>query len=428
LSLPRLSILHFSMADVTGGSARSAYRIHTGLRSRGHRSRMLVGFRSSQDPDVQSVSASKALHLADRCANKVGGHLGFQYSFVPSSLRTARHPWLRQADVIQLFNTHGGYFAQGLLPKLARHAPLVWRLSDFWPFTGHCAYPGACNRWLSGCGSCPDLQTYPAIARDRTAELFKLKKRLYAGLPLTIVAPSSWIEQQARRSPLLGDLPVRRIPNGLDGTAYVPHSRAQAREQLGLPRDAKVILFAAHVLDDNPRKGGDVLLRALASLGPQEGWVLALMGEGGGSWLGKAPIPVHLLGFHSDASSIARCYAAADVVAIPSVLENLPNTLIEALACGRAVVASDCGGMSDGVIHARTGLLTSMGDAVALAEGLKTILTLDERRATMEREARELFEREFSSQRELDRIEALYAELALQWRDKRGTTALAAAP
>lgn len=411
----QLSILHFSMADVTGGSARSAYRIHTGLRARGHRSRMLVGFRASQDPDVRSVAESRALHFADRCANRLGEYSGFQYRFVPSSLRTARHPWLREADVIQLFNTHGGYFAQGLLPRFGRHAPLVWRLSDFWPFTGHCAYPGDCARWLSGCGSCPDLQTYPPIARDRTAELFALKKRLYAGLPLTIVAPSSWIEAQARRSPLLGDLPLHRIPNGLDGDAYVPSSRSEARRHFGLPQSAKVVLFAAHMLDDNPRKGGDVLMRALALLGPREQWVLALMGEGGASWSGRIPIPVHSLGFHADASSIARCYAVADVVAIPSVLENLPNTLIESLACGRAVVASDCGGMSDGVIQGKTGLLTRMGDAAALAEALQAILTSDERRATMEREARELFEREFSSQRELDRIEALYGELASRW-------------
>lgn len=420
MSARPLSILHFSHADITGGSARSAYRIHSGLRARGHRSRMLVGFRASTDPDVRCVAESKALHVADRLANKLGEYSGFQYELVPSSIRTARHPWLRQADVIQLFNTHGGYFAQDLLPKLARHAPLVWRLSDFWPFTGHCAYPGDCERWLHGCGSCPDLETYPRLARDRTAQLFALKKRLYACLPLTIVAPSSWIEQQARRSPLLGNSAVHRIPNGLDAAAYVPSSRLEARRRLGLPGDAKVILFAAHVLDNNSRKGGDVLMRALTELGPRENWILALMGEGGATWPAKVPIPVHVLGFHADPSAISRCYAAADVIAIPSVLENLPNTLIESLACGRAVVASDCGGMRDGIIHDRTGLLVPTGDAAALAQALLTVLSSDERRLAMEGAARELFENEFSAQRELDRIEALYYEVTSQSQQRAG--------
>lgn len=403
--------MHFSTADVSGGSARSAYRIHEGLRARGHRSHMLVGFRFSQDADVARVAESKMLHFADRCVSKLGAYAGYQYTFVPSSLRTARHPWLREADVIQLFNTHGGYFAQGLLPRLARHAPLVWRLSDMWPLTGHCAYPGDCTRWLQGCGRCPDLQTYPAIGIDRTESLFRLKRKLYANLPLTIVAPSSWMENQARRSPLFADLPIRRIPNGVDGNVYAPQSRRDARLRFGIPETARVILFAAHILDANPRKGGDVLRQALAELGPQADWTLALLGEGGASWPGSVPIPVHLLGFQSDSAAIARCYAAADVVVIPSVLENMPNTLIESLACARAVVASDCGGMRDGVLHGATGLLTPVGDVHELARALKELLAADEWCGQMEHAARALFDREFSAQREIERMENLYVEV-----------------
>jgi glycosyltransferase involved in cell wall biosynthesis len=263
---------------------------------------------------------------------------------------------------------------------------------------------------MSGCHACPDLGTYPAIGIDRAAQLFREKARLYAGLPMTIVAPSSWIEQKARQSPLLGSFPILRIPNGLDGGAYAPRSREEARQRLGLPLHARVILFSAHILDNNPRKGGDVLMQALTILGPQKDWILALMGEGGESW--RVPIPVHNLGFHSDPSDIARCYAAADVVVIPSVLENLPNTLIESLACGRVVVASDCGGMRDGVLHETTGLITRVGDAQDLARGLKAMLDADERRPAMEREARAFFEREFSAERELERIESLYFSLA----------------
>jgi len=229
-------------------------------------------------------------------------------------------------------------------------------------------------------------------------------------LPMTIVAPSSWIEQKALQSPLLGSFPILRIPNGLDGRDYAPRSRQEVRQRLGLPPHARVILFSAHILDNNPRKGGDVLMQALTMLGPQKDWILALMGEGGESW--RAPIPVHNLGFLLDPLDIARCYAAADVVAIPSVLENLPNTLIESLACGRVVVASDCGGMRDGALHETTGLLTRMGDAQDLAQGLKTMLDADDRRPAMERAARALFEREFSAERELERIESLYFSLA----------------
>jgi glycosyltransferase involved in cell wall biosynthesis len=409
----RMSILHFSTSDIVGGSARSAYRIHTGLRARGHRSRMLVGFRRSHDPDVQAVAPSRPLQLLDRAADRLTARLGYQYQYVPSSTRTARHPWIREADVIQLFNTHGGYFAQSLLSELARHAPIVWRLSDMWAFTGHCAYSGNCERWLAGCGSCPQPEAYPAVGRDRTAALYTLKEHLYRRLPMTVVVPSSWLETLAKQSPLLREHPIVRIPNGLELRELAPRSRELARRRFGLPHDARVILFPAHILDDNPRKGGDVLLQALVELGPRPGWTLALLGEGGLTWVDRSPIAVQRLGFQSAPDAVADAYAAADVVALPSVMENLPNTLIEALACGRAVVASDCGGMRDGVMHGVTGLLTRTGDPRELARALQELMEADERRATMEREARALFEREFTAERELDRFEALYSEVVV---------------
>ena len=106
-----LSIVHFSTADIIGGSARSAYRIHTGLRAAGHRSRMLVGIKAGDDPDVETIQRGPISLFADRIANKVSDSLGLQYQFVPSCMTVANHPWVRNADVIQLYNTHGGYFS-----------------------------------------------------------------------------------------------------------------------------------------------------------------------------------------------------------------------------------------------------------------------------------------------------------------------------
>ncbi len=403
-----LSVLHFSTADVIGGSARSAYRIHSGLRERGHQSRMLVGYRASSDPDVATVAGSDWLRQADRLVDKGSAWLGAQYRWLPSSHRVLGHPWLQEAQVIQLYNTHGGYFSQWLLPHLAARASLVWRLSDQWAMTGHCAYSGECTRWMEGCGQCPDLSAYPSLGRDTTAAQFRYKNRLYQHSPMTIVAPSSWIRDQAQRSPLLGRFPIVLIPNGLDGDQFHPRDRQAARLALGLPMDAKVILFAAHILDNNSRKGGDVLMDALNRVPPPEGTVLALMGEGGESWLGRVSCEVRRLGFKKEAGEMADCYAAADLVVLPSVLENLPNTLVEALACGRAVVAMNSGGMKDGVLHGETGYLAGRGDVQDLAAGIRLLLDNNSLRASMEVRASELFLAEFARERELQRLEELY--------------------
>lgn len=405
------AIIHFSTADLIGGSARSAHRIHTGLRARGLRSRMLVGVRTGADPDVDTVHGSRLGYWADRLADKVWQSTGLQYRHYPSGHRVLRHPWVRDADIIQLFNTHGGYFSTSLLPVLGRRRPIVWRLSDLWPMTGHCAYPGACERWRAGCGQCPDLATYPALSRDTTAALFRRKAEIYARSPITVVATSNWIADCARTSPLFGRFPVLRIANGLDGTVFRPLPREAARRKMGLEPDERIILFPAHILDGNPRKGGDILIDALNRLSEIKNVRLLLVGKGGASWEGQVPISMTRLGFIEDSEALARVYAAADVVVIPSRAENLPNVIIEALACGRPVVACNAGGTADGVCHMKTGYLTRPEDPTDVAVGLDLILGEPDRARNMGHQARLLFEAEFSAEREIDQFVALYASL-----------------
>ncbi len=409
--MQKFSIVHFSTADTLGGSARSANRIHRSLRSRGHISRMLVGFRFGNDDDVNSVASNRFLKLMDRVADKLCSLIGWQYYFVPSNLFLRSHSWLPQADIFQLFNIHGGYLSFWFLKFLGKKVPVVWRLSDLWPMTGHCAYPGDCDKWQIGCGDCPDLNSYPAIGLDRTAEIFAKKKALYSSLNLTIVAPSSWIQNQAMQSPMFAQLPIVRIPNGLDDEPFKNSDRMQSRDALGLPKSDKVILFCAHILDNNPRKGSDVLIEALSIFGKNEGYTLLLMGEGGDTWRNKVPMQVHCLGFQDSVDSIARAYAASDVVVIPSVLENLPNTLVESLASGRAVIASDCGGMRDGIVDGKTGFLVPVGNASALASKIEEVMINDLLRNNFEINARELFEREFSVAQEVKRFELLYSDI-----------------
>ncbi len=219
-----LNILSFSTSDIEGGSARSANRIQTRVRALGHTSRMLVGRKSGDDADVEVVHGpSLAAKAVDRLADRITGALALQYEYYPSTHRVLRHPWLAQADVVQLYNTHSGYLSQRIIPHLARRAPVVWRLSDQWMFTGHCAYSDACERWRTGCGRCPDLATYPGLPFDTTALLWRQKRARYARSDIAVVAPSRWIFDLARQSPLLEGKPLHLIRNGVDRARF-PHT------------------------------------------------------------------------------------------------------------------------------------------------------------------------------------------------------------
>ncbi|KPK53080.1 MAG: hypothetical protein AMS22_07975 [Thiotrichales bacterium SG8_50] len=372
---------------------------------------MLVGIKVTHDPDVETVHRDRIGKLKDRVANELTQRVGLQYQFLPSSGHVLRHPWLAEAQVIQLFNLHGGYLSPRLLPRLSRRAPIVWRLSDMWPLTGHCAYSGVCERWRTGCGRCPDLASYPPIGVDTSAWLWRQKRGLYSRSDITVVTPSSWTESLARQSPLFAGCEVRRIPNGIDTAVFKPRDRAMARALLDLDPAAKLILFVAHELDNNPRKGGSHLIEALRRVQDVPNLQLLLVGLGGEEWSRAAGVPVHRMGYVTDDRLLAAIYSSADIIAAPSVLENLPNTVLEAMACGIPGVAFDTGGMADAVQHQKTGILVPFGDTVGLSQGIRELLTDNGLRERLARNAVLHVQALFSKKRQAQSFAELYQEI-----------------
>jgi glycosyltransferase involved in cell wall biosynthesis len=280
-----------------------------------------------------------------------------------------------------------------------------------WAMTGHCAYAGPCERWRSGCGSCPDLARYPSIAYDTTAFLFARKRSAYSAARPTIVAPSRWIEALARQSPLFAGCAVQHIATAVDGTIYRPRDQRAAREILDLPQEGQLILFTAHSVDDEERKGSRAAIEALQRIAPRPDLRVLLLGLGGESWIATQPHPVLRLGFLRDERLIAAACAAADVALAPASVENLPNAILEAMACGTPAVAFDAGGIREAVRHRETGWLAPAGDLAALAEGLRQLLEDEAERTRLSGAGITLIRESFGAEREAREFLALYQHL-----------------
>jgi glycosyltransferase involved in cell wall biosynthesis len=395
-----MNVLHISESDAAGGAARTASKVHRGLQQAGHVSRMLVGRKVTQDPEIRSIKRNDGWRAADRVAGTLTGALGLQYAYFPSSSAVARDPWFREADLVQLHNLHGSYFGFIALPHLTRRKPTVWLLQDQWAMTGHVAYSLDCERWRHGCGSCPYLDEYPRLRHDTTAVLWRLKRRVYERSALTLIVPSRWMLELVQASPLLSRFPARRIPHGVDTEVFRPMPKDGARERLGLPAERRVVLFAASHLNER-RKGLDLLERALVSMDDPP--LLALAGEG------EAPrgVESRSLGAIANDELLAQVYAAADAVAVPTIADALTQTAIESIACGTPCVAFDRGGVTDVVTHMKTGYQARFGDVADLARGLTTVLEGD----GFGPRCRETAEAEFSVDRQVRRYLDVYEEL-----------------
>lgn len=260
--------------------------------------------------------------------------LGFNYIHLLSSFKISKHPFYKEADIINFHNLHTGYFNYLAIPKLTKEKPMVYTLHDMWSFTGHCAYSYDCERWKIGCGKCPYPDTYPQIRRDSTKWEWKLKNWVYEHSNLTIVTLSHWLTELVKQS-ILNRFPIHYIPNGIDTTAYHPLDRENCRHALGVSQKKKILMFATDSFKDT-RKGRDLLKLALLQLPTtlKSEIILLIMGRGGESITKSLDMEIINLGYLNSDLQKSLAYSSADIFVFPTRADNLPLVLQESMACG----------------------------------------------------------------------------------------------
>jgi glycosyltransferase involved in cell wall biosynthesis len=274
----------------------------------------------------------------------------------------------RRADIVHYHIIHDGFFSLLALPWLCRIKPSVWTWHDPWPMTGHCIYPLTCERWKTGCGSCPDLSLPFPMKEDKTAGQFRLKRRLYSGLDADIVLASRWMLDMARRSPLTAGLRLHHIPFGINLEKFRPRPALPARERLGILAGRKVICLRAFA---SPFKGLDYLLQALDRLKTDQPLCLVTFHDKGrlNHMIGRHQIIE--LGWSDDESELLDAYAAANFFVMPSTAEAFGMMAIEAMACGRPVICFEGTSLPDVTFAPKAGLAVPMGDVDALAAAIE---------------------------------------------------------
>ena len=295
---------------------------------------------------------------------------------------------------------------------LARRVPIARVQHSMEFFTGGCDSDYGCGKFVDRCGACPLLG--PAGSKDPedlTRQIWLRKRAALSAVPpgrVRLVAPSRWIARQIQRSSLARDFPVTVIPLGVDTDVFRPRDRWAARELFGVPQDARVVVFVAELMWRRV-KGLPVLASALQGLTDFPGATLVTVGSGRPAV--DVGIPHIKLPAVRGERLLSFMYSAADVVAVPSLGDNFPQVVLEAMACGVPVVGSDVGGIPEQVQPGVTGLLVPPGDASALRDALFRLLSDPALRAEMSVQARRRAEAEYTLahyvRRYLDLYEAM---------------------
>ena len=436
-----MRILQVSTYDKAGGAEAVAWQLFEQYRRRGHRSSIVVGEKSSNDPQV--IPLSRAIsgrtsgtllaHLSQwlcpyegrvrgvwrlrRWLNAYIAHphnwwqtrLGRENFDFPETWRLLEL-FPERPDILHCHNLHGawlsrgGYFDLRALPWLSQQVPTVMTLHDTWMLAGHCAYTLGCERWKTGCGHCPDLSIYPAISRDATAFNWSRKREIYAKGRFHIATPSRWLMRQVEQSMLAPALvQTRVIPNGVDSSTFSPGSKQQAREILSLSQSDVILLFVANAARSNVFKDYRTVEESAIRIAAgyrRSKVMLIVLGEKGDP-IALENGEIRFVAFERDQKITARYYQAADVYVHAAKSDTFPNTILEALACGLPVVATAVDGIPEQIEEGRSGFLIPAGDAQAMAGRVMQLLLNNRLRASIGSTAADIAVRSFSVQKQV---------------------------
>lgn len=409
-----------------GGAAKAADRLFNGLLLQGNHVTYFVKYKQSDRVNVIELPRPRSISAENVQLGTFGliKYATFARNIDPAnegnlhSRVAARHPLgVFTSDVgaygvteldhfsqnIKIWNLH--WIAEFLnqpeiLPWMASNAPIVWTLHDKAPFSAGWHYS-------------PPSSPLPVVIRLYIDRMLRRKKKTLANIPshgITVVSPSRWLARASQRSQLFGRFRHEVIPNSVPTTIFAPEGRARCRQRLGISNDEFVFGCVSQVVDD-PRKNYSAMMDALETLASSSRKPFAVLSVGQGEW--RSPLLKSInLGTLSSEGELAEVYSAMDCFVCPSLEDNLPNTILEAMACGCPTVAFNSGGIPDLVRTNETGWLVEDRSTSGLADALlQAINQAEEQRAALSANCRATAIREYSEDQQARRYRQLFDEM-----------------
>ena len=380
-----MRVLIINTSERIGGAAIAAHRLMEALKNNGIKAKMLV--RDKQTDQISVVQLKKSWwkvwqFIWERIviwkANRFKKHNLFAVDIANTGTNISALPEFNQADVIHLHWINQGMLSLTDIRRIIESGkPIVWTMHDMWPFTGICHYASDCDKYTKECHYCPLL--FKGGKKDLSYRTFEKKRKLFDGANITFVACSRWLEGMAKQSELLKGQTITNIPNAINTNLFKPRNKKQAREKCHLPQDKKLLLFGSVKITDK-RKGIDYLVEACKILASQDPGLskqlgVVVFGKQAEQYASLFPFPIYPMNYVSNEKELVDIYNAVDLYVTPSLQDNLPNTIVEAMACGIPCVGFNVGGIPQMIDHLHNGYVAQYKSSEDFANGIYWTLT-----------------------------------------------------
>lgn len=404
-----LEILHLATYESFGGAARATKRIYHALKAQPILCHMFTMLKTSEDASILVVQPKdpraklKYIHLFLNSIQKQKlGQSKILESYGDVSAGIVDEINAHQAPLIHL------HWISNLLSidDIGRiNKPIIWTLHDMWPFSGSEHYTHDDAFFYQH-----PSQVHPND--NRSIQTFKQKYKSWQNQKFTLVSPSHWLAEYAKRSILFSNSNIYVIPYPVDYIFWSPQNSLQLNGKLKFNPNKKQILFIGPNLIDDERKGWD-LLKDVLSIFYQNSKIefeLVVVGHTG-ELLYDCPYTIHSLGEIADDNILVNLFSSVDLLVVPSKSEAFSQVTLEAQSCGLPVVGFNIGGIPDIVIHKKTGWISVAFDLVDFSEGIEWILSVEGRSEKLGLEGRANVIEKFSSERVSQQYYDLYQQI-----------------
>ena len=420
-----MKVLLVGKSTKNGGAAIASYRLMEILRESGVDVKMLVQEGGNTDAAVFSTSRSvlkKWINFLRFVLERLvflrqerSKSIRFLFSIANTGESIVRNKHVMEADIIHLHWINAGFLSLKSLKELIQLGkPVVWTFHDMWPFTGGCHYALDCREYTRECGQCPYLKN-PGKA-DLSHRIWKKKEKLFGNSQVTVITPSNWLKECVRASSLLHHWELATIHNPIDHKIFRPVGRDEACRNLGLDPSKKYILFGAATMK-NVIKGFTYFVESIGLLAEEPDTVedveILLFGKTREDVALSFPLKTRNIAFVQSMQTLVELYSVAHLFVIPSLQDNLPNTIIESMLCGTPVVGFKTGGIPEMIDHKVNGYLATFKSSTDLAEGMNWVLSSDSYES-LSADTRELALKRFSMDRSVEMHIDLYRNLVNQ--------------
>ncbi len=385
----------------TGGAARAALRLHLGLLRQDIDSRFAVKTKNFEDSSVLEVPFVDSRNPLIKKITRQFGRTKRISTQSPYNNGRSHYSFksFRQLSTPDIYHFH--WLAKlvdwSLLPKFAKSAPIIWTLHDMQPFSGIWHYQ--------------PYETEVTTELERLdAKTLKFKLKVIQSIAedrVIIVSPSKWLYEESSQSEVFSKFRHFRIPYGLDTDVFRPHDKLVVRRKHNLPLDLPIVGVMADRLED-PRKGLKLFSEAINRCKTQNLGILTI-GENLEQW--RLSKNHYDLGYINEDHNLAEVYSACDLMVVPSLQDNLPNAVLEAMACSTPVLGFDVGGIPDMVRPGENGWLVPHSNIEALANAMDHVFAEDQLIEKFGQNARKIILQDYSLERQATQYIDLYRQI-----------------